>query len=611
MRRTLFLLPFLLFLCLYAQAQPPATTQISGVALNAATGQPLSSLDFYILSDSSSNPNTPFYYNVVTTDGAGAFQDAAVPYFGSPINYMVYAFDCNGAMVSQTVTIDGANVNTGVSLTFSMCSDTVMNPGSCNANFYYVQDSIGLGAPNSVLVNFFSVGYAQGQSLSYEWILDNSVFSTDPNPNHIFTLGQNYYVCLIVNNAATGCSQQTCQWVNLDNQPVDTTCSLSLTYSGMDQDYIFYANLVSPQPGGIVTNISWDFGDGSVVTTSNAFEQSHAYAMPGYYTVCVTADNAVCVDTKCITVHVTSPDDSTKGYLIGTILTDANTPYSGSSWVMAYYLNPDSSLQVVDSFYISANDTGYYYFNNLTLGNYIIRAVPESQGPNTPVYLPTYYGNTMFWHDATVIGVSLAQPAVLYDITLIPLTDPATGTGAVSAAIFESSGKTNEAAMADAVLMNANNQTVRHAKVPVGASFQFSQLPAGVYTLTAEIPGLYVSRRQVTIEDGKVTTGVELEAGANKTILSTDEWKAIGTVGALYPNPAVGSARLSLELVSAASATARLTNSFGQTVRLMNQNLPAGVQELSIDLNNLPAGLYTLQLTLNGKAAPAQKLAVR
>lgn len=147
-------------------------------------------------------------------------------------------------------------------------------------NTSFLQNATGLS------VNFTNL---TSGATSFQWIFGDGQTSSLQNPTHTYPQAGAYTVCLVASNS---CSSDTfCTLINLCAPP-----STAFTFTA-NQLQVTFNNTTSG-----ATSYSWSFGDGNLDTQQNP---THTYAVPGAYTVCLTATNACGTDTTCSTVNVT------------------------------------------------------------------------------------------------------------------------------------------------------------------------------------------------------------------------------------------------------------------------------------------------------------------
>ena len=148
--------------------------------------------------------------------------------------------------------------------------------------------------------------------------------STLEDPTYSYPNPGTYTVRLTVTNDA-GQSATTTQTVTVDDPPT-ATLAASTTLTTPGSAVSFTSTAASPAAGGSITAYSWNFGDGSTLTGTNA-EPTHAYASPGTYAVTLTvtddlgvtftASTRVAVDAAPTPVFTASSNPATAGSAVG------------------------------------------------------------------------------------------------------------------------------------------------------------------------------------------------------------------------------------------------------------------------------------------------------
>ncbi|RLF28675.1 MAG: hypothetical protein DRJ99_04200, partial [Thermoplasmata archaeon] len=140
---------------------------------------------------------------------------------------------------------------------------------------------------------------------SWHWDFGDGNTSTQHNPTHQYPVKGTYTVTLTVTDSYDGSTDNITKSVTVLNSPPIATFTYSPT-NPTDLDTIQFTS-TSSDFDGIITNYTWDFGDGSVSYEENP---QHKYANSGVYTVTLTLkdnENATNSTTKNITVLSISP----------------------------------------------------------------------------------------------------------------------------------------------------------------------------------------------------------------------------------------------------------------------------------------------------------------
>ena len=200
----------------------------------------------------------------------------------------VVIFDASTTMAAGPATYNwnfgDGQTTTGIVATHAYTTDnlytvtlTVTDVNGCDSS---IQDQIMIQHPvsafsDSVLLigcgftNMQFTANSTGDSLSaWQWDFGDLASSTQQNPMHAYTLPSNYTVSLITTNAA-GCTDTLINTIDVPGpsgtfsfDPITGCPPLTPTFTGVSSTAISY---------------TWDFGDGTVITTASPITQ-HTYS---------------------------------------------------------------------------------------------------------------------------------------------------------------------------------------------------------------------------------------------------------------------------------------------------------------------------------------------
>ncbi len=206
-------------------------------------------------------------------------------------------------IVSSSWTFGDGGTSTATSTTHSYAdtgaytiSLTVTDINNCTSTLTY-GGYIQTGKPQaaftvvdsvSVCVPFLAQFYnASTGSATYNWTFGDGHSSLVPSPTNNYTIPGIYNAQLIV-TSAYGCKDTANQTIKVYGYPGGFTYVPTNGCSPMNVH--FTSSLVN------VPNITWDFSDGVIITTSGSDTISHTYATPGAYVPkLILSDNAGCV----------------------------------------------------------------------------------------------------------------------------------------------------------------------------------------------------------------------------------------------------------------------------------------------------------------------------
>ena len=450
----------------------------------------------------------------------------------------------------------------GVDMTF-----TTTGSSECHAQFTYMPDPL-----NTNVIQFTDL--STGNITDWLWNFDDDSSSVVQNPVHTFPGPGTYYVCLAI--SGPNCLNTACQEINIGNV-TNCTSYFTFTKSGLNLD--LSGHMVNGQPAGY----NWTFGDGHTGTGQSV---AHQYTSGGvYYITLTTIDSSNCIYSSGQTIMIGDSAQFLQVY--GQVF--AGTFPLTAGFVALFSV--DTISPYVPYINISNVDTnGVYYFPMVPQGDFYIYAVPLTSGG----YLPTYYGDSLYWEDATI--VHLGVPANPYNIHLVSASDMMAGNGLINGEInmtgMKSAGMLGKIVI---LLMNSNGQTISYFKVSDQGDFAFPSLAYGTYYLKAEIAGVRSDIVKVVLSPDNPQATVIMTFTGNR-ILGIQQQKAPASSFNLYPNPASDKANIAMHLTASANLRIEILNVTGQQVFTMNKQMSAGNSVITIPVSSLPSGMYTVRI---------------
>lgn len=348
---------------------------------------------------------------------------------------------------------------------------------------------------NPMSYSFYA--YLAGDSIcnsvnpQYIWTIYGNPNVTLSGPQASFTFNSPgiYLVCLKANYL--GLTSTICDTLFVQNPGPDCTPSFLGNTQGLTAEFTLN-NIIPPGCYDSTSVFLWSFGDSTSGVSVGNSSISHTYATAGTYHVCVVpASGSV---SSCAEITVTNAQPQ---YVLGGMILAGGNCLQEPVMVEIYGIG--------NNFYQSMTinggaDSCFYFFQTPVSSQpaaYLIRATPLQA--NT--WLPTYYGDDLFWADASLIIPD--QSNFSLHINLVPnfaalgsgsgsVTGNIAGLGnTVSTQINGTDVNTQfSAASCRVVLMDANNQPLKFATVGSTGNFQFSNLPTGNYALRADHPAI-------------------------------------------------------------------------------------------------------------------------
>jgi PKD repeat protein len=446
-------------------------------------------------------------------------------------------------------------------------------PG-CQAQYTYYADPTS-GTANAITFIDLSIG----NPTQWYWEFGDPAsglanVSAEQNPVHAFSAPGNYYVCLTI--GGPNCQSVWCG--NVEVGPV-TFCVNYFTYTQIGQSVNFEGFMVN----GVSELYGWDFGDNELGTGQNIV---HTYSAQGTYFVTLTTMDPATGCTYSSSQVISVGDSTIWGQVYGQVLAGNFPLTQGLVFIFSLDTNnnylPYVDISVIDS-------SGVYYFPMVPQGNYFIYAIPFENG-----YLPTYYGNTLNWQNATF--VQLGTPNNPYNINLIQSSGYQGGNGTIGGQVIEEGDIS--ATMIDKVTMllkDESGNTILYSQVDAAGNFTFPQLAYGIYYLYAELAGCETEAIQVIISEANPTSMVMLTLSGNSILRIYNKHIALDA-GVVYPNPVKTDAQITVILNVATELNIELYSMTGQLIYTKTEPVNVGETTVLIQASQIPDGIYMLKM---------------
>jgi PKD repeat protein len=430
----------------------------------------------------------------------------------------------------------------------------------------------------------------------YTWTIygNPSITLTGSQVTYTFPQTGTYYVC--VNAAYQGLTSTTCDTVMV-YPPQNCTPNFTASSQGLSA---FFTTVVPPSCFDSTTVYNWSFGDGNNATVTGITNISHVYSASATYQVCLTATTANGqTSNPCNSVTVSSGQGP---FNLGGMVLSNGACTQDTVMVELYGLNNN---HYSSTYLAGLQDSCFYYLQTALIAmpsQYIIRATPM----NNPAYIPTYFGDVLFWGDATVINpmenlwnlnINLLQN--IYDTipALGTVSGTITGNGVSVSSTFNGNpiNTTFIVTASRVIVLNSLGQPVGFAIANPDGSFSIGNLPAGNYSLRVDNPKVPSTSIPFTISGGNTTT-VNFAATASGIAAVTSTGNKINAQSVqIVPNPAGNQIS-----VAGISGDFEILDAQGRSVL-------RSTSAQKIDISNLSSGIFQIRgLSKEGKSVSAR-----
>jgi len=463
------------------------------------------------------------------------------------------------------------------------------NNTTCQASFTFTYGSIYNAA-------FFGSFSPMSNSVQWHWDFGDSTTSNLQNPIHNFPGPGTYNVCLTVTTTTSNCPSVTyCQTITIQGGPV---CNAYFTYQVNNANVHFHAISSS---NTTTTLFAWDFGDGN---TSGIPNPVHSYLNYGTYTVCLTVTDSLsgCTDTFCQQITV-----GNSGGFGGQILANGIGADMGTVYLLSVVPNPNAlTNSIVPVASTTIDSGGYYLFQNIPYGNYLVQAHLDPASIYFFSHLPTYYGDVLYWSQATFVNVGQVGITIQYDINLISTVSLNNGNGQISGVIVPGTGNKSITDIDNVlvVLLDEFDIPLIYTYSDAGGNFSFNNLPHGTYMVYAEIWGKEPVPATVSLNDANPTVNNVVITINEETVVASIEGLSnvyVGFMGELYPNPAIDNVFVDFFLKQAANVGINVYTLDGRLVMQHETYGYTGNNRLQLNASNLSNGMYFVRMTFDNK----------
>jgi hypothetical protein len=324
---------------------------------------------------------------------------------------------------------------------------------------------------------------------------------------------------------------------------------------------------------------------------------------PGLYylgaiinTTDANVENNTTPPSECAAVIVLNPNSS--NYIAGEIIKSDES--SGEGYCLLFNYCDNGVNGIADIATVETNLE--FEFNNINNGKYIIAYVPKYNNNNRNI--PTYYNNTAYWQDATVLELNNLDSIKNLQLNRIELPLK-TGTKSISGTLSRSdnkSGNSEDNFFDDVTLLlkNGTDQSLNSSCCPdTEGKYIFENLEDGTYSLSIDKPGFtQTSSTEVSLTSAVATVNnINFEFNSDSTIISLS---VTGTAlhlnseisYSIYPNPVSEILTIKINDSTEKNKTLFIYTAQGQILKSVQINST----ETILDTKSLPTGIFFIKL---------------
>ena len=467
----------------------------------------------------------------------------------------------------QTVTADGCMYESFYPL---MLMDTII-PSGC-------ENMISVAAIQDLTVDLQGI-MLSGQPASYFWDLGDGSTATGEIITHTYQ-APGYYNVMLQTSTPDGCQSNSVYMLMLMDS-INNGCSAFFVATQTPNSMTMAFEAYTPNTNSL--EFTWEFGDG---TTGTGESIMHTYSALGTYMVqLVSSNNNGCTSVYTAPV-VVFPDSTGTLDINGQVFAMNSISYNAE--VTLFTNDAAGFFYPVQSTYV--NQFGFYNFWNVSEGTYLILASPSPDSSNTSAfqYLPTFYGDVVFWDQATQIA--LGTPQNPYNINLVSFDSIGNGGGYIGGQIIVG-GKSMLTTGQEVLLLDLSGTPVRVTYTDAQGNFSFTSLPFGDYTVSPMVTGTTTLPTQVTINSTNPTANVVMTISGH-TITGVSKYGQTSQIENMYPNPAISD--ISFTIRTQGTVKMQILDAIGKTILARQETVTASGNLITLPIKDLNPGLYFL-----------------
>ncbi len=474
-------------------------------------------------------------------------------------------------------------------------------------------------------MGIISLNYNNGD---INWVRGYSLASNsfDIEPQKVFT-STNNTLLVYVRESQEGFIEAIYEFDMLGNFISSTSIS------DQSNDILEYFDLISSNDGGfLISYNNWDSNEAAfsfiktdnqlINTCGNTNGALNPSSFDLTYTFYTIIDTIIDVAPNVGSLNV-SPDsivDFSRSLacecnivIDGTVIDpDMGSP-TDSVLVTLYRFDPTPGQYIIHDT-ISTDASGYYYFDYLPEGQYVIKAEPSSV--KYPDFVKTYYNSMSVvtqWDSSEVVFVQCGMNPMQYNITLFKAV-PQTGMWQCSGYVFEYDGFTPFAKKApgdpipdiDITVEQSPGGAISSTTTDNDGFFHFTGLNNNAtFIVRADVPGLpndSIYTFTVNPGDGALDSlnfyvdSVGVYIIPDGLVGVKEQFNSLKGFD-IVPNPTTGQFNLTMNVNENSQIAVKIVNLVGDEVLNQTLNVNVGETKATFDMRDYSSGIYFVRIT--------------
>jgi PKD repeat protein len=328
---------------------------------------------------------------------------------------------------------------------------------------------------------------------------------------------------------------------------------------------------------------SWDFGDGN---TGNGNTITHSFLSEGTYLVKLHAEDSYgCQSDYEASVGVYFTNEfSLKGMVY------QGTQPSASGKIQLFSQTTAGAFHKISE--TKPDSTHTFTFEQVRSGVYLLVAFPDYTLQSSEKYIPTYYGNEIFWEDASPIALGVASDS--YEIHLTGY-DSIPGGPCYIYGSLSTLMSSQQVSGVTIIILDQSGNPIRYTSTNESGYFLLQGLPIGTYTVHANLTGFYSTPIQVTLEETAPGSEVNLMIQGN-SINGSSESPELNSNISIFPNPVHTILYIKFQRIPQEDTRVEIIGTSGISSTIQSTDCINNEGLLSISTGNLLPGMYILRI---------------